>query len=306
MAWLQPELPWAPDESVKPAQPPRVQNTGGPTTPANPAAPPTPSGPSNPSITDILNDPMYAQGLADLQAASASDLASLGALIQRGIVQSGLTPDLTAGQAIGVRRDLFDQFVTPDIINAASNNKLSLAARLDRALKNTQSQNRVQLRQRGAVKSGEQGHLAQQAQTGFDEAKYDLVTRLFETIIAGQGGYLTAEQQRAWQRWQMAMDAARRAAENSGGGGGDTSGGDTSTTSGSRKIGSDQYGNIWQDENGNIYNDYSLQPRPRTPMDGNLAQGQDLGNDAMNNPWGIGMTPDRYADLQSGGSFRPF
>ena len=71
--------------------------------------------------------------------------------------------------------------------------------------------------------------MAQQAQTGFDEAKYDLVTRLFETIIAGQGGYLTAEQQRAWQRWQMAMDAARRAAENSGGG--DTSG-DTSGSSG--------------------------------------------------------------------------
>jgi len=180
-----------------------VQNTGFST----PAA--ASSGGGSPAFNSIQNDALYQQGIKDLQAASASDRAGLTATTQRLLIQAGIVPDVESANALGLNLNFFNQDVTPGVVGLAKGNKLSMAARLDRALRNTQQQNRLTLRQRSAVRSGEKGHLAQQAQTGFDEATYDLVTRLFDSIIQAQGGYLSAEQQRAWQKWQLALLAAQ-------------------------------------------------------------------------------------------------
>ena len=79
---------------------------------------------------------------------------------------------------------------------------------MEQALKDQQQQNRVSLRQRGGVRSGESGYLAQRAQTGFDTNVYDSTQKLLDYISGAQQGFAQAERARQQQAWELAMQAA--------------------------------------------------------------------------------------------------
>lgn len=164
--------------------------------------------------------PEFDQMLQDLKAQSVSDKASRDAAIQRSFINFGLgNLDLAAAAkttGIGDLASVLDQ----NTLTAAANNKFSVMERLKQALSDQQRQNRVSLRQRGGVRSGESGFLAQRAQTAFDTDTYDSTQKLLDYITGAQQGYAQAERARQMQAWQAALAAAMNARGGGGGGGG--------------------------------------------------------------------------------------
>ena len=164
--------------------------------------------------------PEFDQMMRDLQAQSVSDKASRDAAIQRSFINFGLgNIDLAkAAQTTGIGdlASVLDQ----NTLDAAKNNKFSVMERLKMALADQQRSNRVSLRQRGGVRSGESGFLAQRAQTAFDTDTYDSTQKLLDYITGAQQGFAQAERARQMQAWQAALAAAMNARGGYGGPGG--------------------------------------------------------------------------------------
>lgn len=152
--------------------------------------------------------PEFDQMMQDLKAQSVSDKASRDAAIQRSFINFGLgNLDLAkAAQTTGIG-DL-GSVLDQNTLDAAKNNKFSVMERLKMALGDQQRSNRVSLRQRGGVRSGENGFLAQRAQTAFDTDTYDSTQKLLDYITGAQQGFAQAERARQMQAWQAALSAA--------------------------------------------------------------------------------------------------
>jgi hypothetical protein len=159
--------------------------------------------------------------MKELQAQSVSDKASRDAAIKRSFINFGLPNfDLSKAAATTGIGDLAS-ILDPQTLEVAKNNKFSVEQRLEQALKDQQTQNRVSLRQRGGVRSGESGYLAQKAQTGFDTNVYDSTQQLLDYISGAQQGYAQAERARQMQAWQLALAAAQNGGYGGYGGYGD-------------------------------------------------------------------------------------
>jgi hypothetical protein len=153
--------------------------------------------------------PQFDQMMQDLKAQSVADKSSRDAAIKRSFINFGLPNfDLTKAAATTGIGDLAS-ILDPQTLDLAKNNKFSVEQRLEQALKDQQQQNRVSLRQRGGVRSGESGYLAQRAQTGFDTNVYDSTQQLLDYISGAQQGFAQAERARQMQAWQAALAAAQ-------------------------------------------------------------------------------------------------
>lgn len=169
----------------------------------------------------LAGDAEYNQMLQDLKAQGISDKASRDAGIKRSFINFGL-PNFDVAKAaqttgIGDLASILDA----DTLALAANNKFSVQQRLDRALADRQRTNRLSLRQRGGVRSGESGFLAQRAQTDYETDQFDSTQKLMDYIAGAQAAYAAAERQRQMEQFQMALAAAaRRSSYGYGGGGG--------------------------------------------------------------------------------------
>ncbi len=153
--------------------------------------------------------PEFDQMMQDLRAQSVSDKASRDAAIQRSYINFGLGGiDLAkAGATTGIG-DLAS-VLDPTTQQLAANNQFSVQKRLDQALADQKTQDRVALRQRGAVRSGEAGYAAQNTQRAYDTNEYDATQKLLDYITGAQQGFVQAERARQMQMWQLALAAAQ-------------------------------------------------------------------------------------------------
>jgi len=154
--------------------------------------------------------PEFDQMMKELNAQSVADKSSRDAAIKRSYINFGLPNFDLAGAAkvtgIGDLASILD----PQTLELAKNNKFSVEQRLEQALADRKQSDRVQLRQRGAVRSGESGYLGQRSQNAFDTDVYDSTQKLLDYISGAQAGFAQAEQARKMQAWQLALAAAAR------------------------------------------------------------------------------------------------
>lgn len=167
----------------------------------------------------LAGDSMYNQLMQDLKAQSISDKASRDASIKKSFINFGLgnfdLAKAAASTGIGDLAEILD----PQTLELAKNNQFSVMKRLESGLGDRQRDNRVSLRQRGGVRSGESGFLADRAQKDFDTGIYDSTQQLLDFLSGSQSAFAQAEQARKRAEWEAAMAAASR--YSGGGGGGD-------------------------------------------------------------------------------------
>lgn len=158
----------------------------------------------------LAGDAEFNQLLQDMKAESVSDKASRDAGIKRSFINFGLGNfDLAkAAQATGVG-DLAS-ILDPQTLELARNNQFSVQKRIERGMADRQRDNRVALRQRGGVRSGESGFLAQRAQTDFDTDMFDSSQKLLDYISGAQSAFAQAERDRQRRQFEMALQAALR------------------------------------------------------------------------------------------------
>lgn len=155
----------------------------------------------------IANDPNFLQLQKDLAAASASDLASRNAMINKALVSFGSVPDLaSAAKQLG-----FDVggAVDSQTAGVAANNPYSTQANLLNAHNQAITQLKHALAARHALQSGELGYQLGQENKSYGQAQYDATQKLLDYISGVQAAYAQAEQQRAMQEAQGRNDAAR-------------------------------------------------------------------------------------------------
>lgn len=171
-----------------------------------------PSMPSLPSFADgIKNDPLFLQLQKDLSAQGVSDAAQRAAMTRRALIQFGMVPGFD--QLSGVNADWLNADVDDQTRQLAQQNTaagLSIAARQQQAFKDQVRNIRGALAARGALRSGEQGHGLQQAQTEYDQAKFDSTQELMDFIGGLQAGFAQQERARQEQLRAGAGDAAQR------------------------------------------------------------------------------------------------
>lgn len=165
-----------------------------------------------PNYQDLIqNDPLFRQMRADLGAQGVQDAASRAAQTQRALVLFGQVPSFDA--LAGLNPEWLNQDVTAQTRQLAQQNTdagLSLAARQQEQFKNQVREIRNALAARGALRSGESAHQLQQAQTGYDRAKFDATQELMDFISGLQAGFAQAERGRQSQLGQGAAEAAGR------------------------------------------------------------------------------------------------
>jgi hypothetical protein len=192
----------------------------------------------------IQGDPGLQQLLKDLQAGSYADAASRNAAFQRSAIQFGMLPDIgKAAGSLGLSQDDLSGIFGPDTQRLAEQNTqagLSTKARIEQQHQQNLRALQTALRQRGAVRSGEAGHLRQQEQTGYDRANYDSTNELLEYLSGLQAGYAAAERQRAMQRSQGMSEAAARVIA-------------TNPATGSKQAVYDPDTGLYRDADGNYY-----------------------------------------------------
>lgn len=157
----------------------------------------------------INNDPLYMQLRKDLAAQGVSDAASRAALTQRALVQFGQVPQFDA--LSGLNPEWIGQDVNDTTRRLAASNTesgLSVAARQRQAFEKQVREIRNSLAARGALRSGEAGHMLQEAQTGYDRAQYDTMQELVDFISGLQAGFAQAERARQGQLRDGASAAA--------------------------------------------------------------------------------------------------
>ncbi len=153
--------------------------------------------------------PGFDQMMQDLKAQSVSDKASRDAAIQRSFINFGLGNfDLSKAAATTGIGDLAS-VLDPTTLQVAANNKFSVQKRLEQSLADQKQADRVQLRQRGAVRSGEAGYAAQNTQRAYDTNEYDATQKLLDYLSGAQQGFAQAERARQMQMWQLALAAAQ-------------------------------------------------------------------------------------------------
>lgn len=156
----------------------------------------------------IDNDAGYAQAKLDLGAQGVSDAASRAAMTQRALTLFG-GPLPQFEQIPGLNQEFLNQDVTPitrQLAQANTDAGLSIAARQAKAFKDQVRQIKNALASRGALRSGEAGHQLQNAQLGYDQAKFDSSDELMQFIGGLQAGY--AEKQRL-EKQLLAKEAAQ-------------------------------------------------------------------------------------------------
>ncbi len=153
----------------------------------------------------IDNDALYSQAKLDFGAQGVSDAAQRAALTQRALTLFGQVP---ADDGLkGLNADWLNQDVTPETRLLAQQNTdsgLSVVARQAKAFKDQVRNIKNALAARGALRSGETGHQLQDAQLGYDQAKFDTTAELADFLSGLQRGY--AESQRTG-RSQLAAQA---------------------------------------------------------------------------------------------------
>jgi hypothetical protein len=189
--------------------PPGSLNPGG--SPSWPGGqPPLPS--NMPDYAGLIrNDPLYQQLQKDLGAQGIQDAAARAAQTQRALVLFGQVPQFDG--LSGVNPDWLNQDVNDQTRQLAEQNTqagLSLAARQSKAFNDQVRQIRNSLAARGALRSGEAGHQFQEAQHGFDQAKFDATQELIDFISGLQAGFAQSERGRQGQLSQGAEAAAGR------------------------------------------------------------------------------------------------
>lgn len=193
-----------------------VTPAGSPAVPADPlaspAASPTVPGSSIPSVQDlqamINNDPLYKQTQADIAAARIGDQASLTAARQRALTEYGAVPTLTGNETTLVGN------IAPDINDtvrqlAQQNTQagLSTVGQLKTAYDQNIQALQASLAARGLLSSGETGYQLGQQNNQYQQAGYNALQQLLDTLSGYQSSYLTAEQAR-----EQAIAAAAQAA----------------------------------------------------------------------------------------------
>lgn len=159
----------------------------------------------------IQNDPLFLQMQKDLKAQGVSDAASRAAMTQRALIGFGQVPQFDG--LSGLNPEWLNQDVSEQTRQLAQQNTdagLSMAARQQKAFQDQLKAIRNALAARGALRSGEAGYAFQEAQIGFDQAKYDTTQQLIDFIAGLQAGFTQAEQGRQGQLGQGAQDAAGR------------------------------------------------------------------------------------------------
>jgi hypothetical protein len=183
----------------------------GSTSPLAPtASAPAASGPTGQTswANNINFDAILGQQRANSQAESVADLASRNAAINRDFVRAGFG----LGDLSGLDPSL-KNVIQQSSIESASNNPYSIAKRIEQAYKDQLTANRVSLRQRGGVRSGEQGYLAQKALTGSETAKYDSLNSLLDAILGYNNSYVNSERTRQQGSYESMLNALMRQLE---------------------------------------------------------------------------------------------
>jgi hypothetical protein len=165
----------------------------------------------------IRNDPLYQQLRGDLGAQGIQDAAARAAQTQRALVLFGQVPQFDG--LAGLNPDWLNQDVSDQTRQLAQQNTdagLSLAARQSKAFNDQIRQIRNSLAARGALRSGEAGHQFQEAQHGFDQAKFDATQELIDFISGLQAGFAQSERARQGQLAQGAQDASQRVPQQTG------------------------------------------------------------------------------------------
>lgn len=162
----------------------------------------------------INNDPLYAQLKKDLAAQGVSDATARAAAIQRALIQFGQVPSFDG--LSGLNQDWLNQDVNDTTRELAAKNTsagLSIAARQKQAFDKQVRDIRNSLAARGALRSGETGHMLQEAQTGFDRTQYDTMQELLDFISGLQAGFAKSEKDRQGQLRGGATEASGRVAD---------------------------------------------------------------------------------------------
>jgi hypothetical protein len=161
----------------------------------------------------IDNDAGFQQAKLDFGAQGVADASSLAAQTQRALTLLGEVPDFGASAPPGLDLGLLNQAVTPQTRELAQSNTdagLSIAARQQKAFKDQVRQIKNALAARGALRSGEAGHQLQEAQTGYDQARFDTTQEFVEWIAGLQAGLAERQRQEKLRLAQEATAAEQR------------------------------------------------------------------------------------------------
>jgi hypothetical protein len=152
---------------------------------------------------EILADPGSVAAMGTFSAQTNQLAAARADAIQRAIINSGYTPQMTGGLAS------YASDVTPGTLSAAAANPMSQQAQLNLQLQQASQNLPYQLAATGAGRSGaaaiEQGNLQRQYQTSQYQGMQDLLGQLYGAGNTYAGGYNTALSN---------LDAARAAVAN--------------------------------------------------------------------------------------------
>lgn len=174
------------------------------TTPAPTSTPSSPAATAgSTSFANQINlDAILGQQRAQSQAESVADLASRNAAINRDYIRAGYGLGNLNGLDPSLRNVISEASQT-----AAAGNQFSTAQRIAKAYADQQVADRVSLRQRGGVRSGEQGYLAQRTLTAKETGDYDALNNLLDSILGYNNQYVSAERTRQQRSFEAMLQA---------------------------------------------------------------------------------------------------
>lgn|SRR5215469_3298022 len=180
--------------------------------------------------SDILNDPGSVAALGTFNAQTNQLAAARADAIQRAIISSGYTPDMSGGTLSGYAGD-----VTPQTLASAAANPMSQQAQLNLQLQQANQNMPYDLAAGGAGRSGaaaiESGNLQRQYQTSQYQGMQDLLNSIYGTVGNYATNYnmavnnLDAARAAVAQRLAQTAGYSQSITTDDGSGGTDTSGG---------------------------------------------------------------------------------
>lgn len=213
MAFYQPKNPLIPDAGVDDSwfvRPDTPAPAVAPTLTGGASAPTAPPGsvgvPGNTPNYEALitGDPLFRQFRADLGAEGVSDAASRQRAIRSLLTQFG-----------GVPEGSWDVYGDADEATrlAAQNNPHSVLAQIGQQGQDAEAMMRAALSARGLSSSGQRVFEEQRLGKALSQAQYNARTGAMDTINQAQGGFVSAERQRARDLASQMAEAMRRQTE---------------------------------------------------------------------------------------------
>ena len=172
-----------------------------------------PGTPAPPNIDQILaNNPFYQATKGQLTAQGIADKASRDAAMRRAVIEFGFIPDLAPGALDPATLKALSHVVDPTTRELARKNTeagLSIWARLQDALSQTQKRVVDSLGARGMFRSGETGYGLGRAQLQADQERSDAMMRTLDYLAGVQSAFTQSERQRIADENAAAQNAAQ-------------------------------------------------------------------------------------------------